>query len=280
MPIQTPLEHTTIHTNGVNLQHGFPEFWYSWRNQIDALAAAGFRLIIPDQRGYNLSDKPKDAAAYNLDEVSADVIGLIDHFGLEKIDLIAHDWGGAAAWWTANKYPERIHGLAVLNVPHHRAFGDALRKSASQRRKSLYMRFFQMKTLPELLIRFGNGMLLARWAFRGTRAFTPEDIRLYQQAWMQPDAATGMLNWYRAGRASKLGSWRITVPTLLIWGKGDFAFSPELAPASIDYCDDGRYVYLDHATHWVQHDAPKEVNRLLIEWLRDGIVSHKGEGKL
>jgi pimeloyl-ACP methyl ester carboxylesterase len=131
--------HTTITTNGVTLHavhsgpeggplaillHGFPEFWYGWRHQIGPLAGAGHRVLAPDQRGYNTSDKPVRVADYALDLLAADVIGLIDAAGAgrARAALIGHDWGGIVAWWAALRYPERIERLAVLNAPHPVAF--------------------------------------------------------------------------------------------------------------------------------------------------------------
>ena len=280
------LEHTTIQTNGINLHvvqagdpngtpiillHGFPEFWYSWRNQIEPLTQAGFRLYMPDQRGYNLSDKPKNVADYNLDTLADDIIGLIDHIGVEKVRIVAHDWGGAAAWWLANRNPDRVEKLAVLNIPHHAVFAKALKTNAKQRRKSLYMMFFQLKGLSELLLKFRGGSTFARWAFgKDNPAFTPEDIEKYKAAWAQPGAITAMLNWYRAIRKYRPQSIRnpkITVPLLLIWGKQDVAFEPNLAADSIRLCTNGELKMIEQASHWVQHEAAEEVNAALLEWL-------------
>jgi pimeloyl-ACP methyl ester carboxylesterase len=284
--MNTSLEHTTVRTNGVALHvvlagpkdgppvillHGFPEFWYGWRHQIDALAAAGLRLIIPDQRGYNLSDRPADAAAYNLDRLADDVIALADYAGAQRIRLVGHDWGGGAAWWTANKFPERVDRLAILNVPHHAAFGRVLKKNAEQRRKVLYMAFFRLPMIPERVCRLAGGRLLQAWAFGSNPVFTPEDRREYRRAWSQPGAMRGMLNWYRAVRQappSRLPTLRITVPTLVIWGKRDQAFVPEAAIESLSLCDDGRLEFIDDASHWVQHEAPERVNALLLDFLR------------
>lgn len=284
--IRTPLENSFIHINGLTLHviqagpedgqpvillHGFPEFWYGWRNQIDALTREGFRLYIPDQRGYNLSDKPKEIEAYSLDVLADDIIGLIDHIGLEKAVIVGHDWGGAAAWWTANKFPERLAKLAVLNIPHHAAFSQALREQPAQRRRSWYMAFFGMATLPELIIRRANWWPLRRWAFGGSKAFTDDDIRMYTKAWSEPHAMTSMLNWYRAIQQAppeRLAGPRIAVETLLIWGEKDPVFKKELAQTSIDLCNDGQLIYIEDASHWVQHEAADEVNELLIDFLR------------
>ncbi|MFW5709094.1 MAG: alpha/beta fold hydrolase [Chloroflexota bacterium] len=282
--IRSPLAHSTIRINGIDMHiveagpldgqpmillHGFPEFWYSWRHQIDALTAGGFRLIIPDQRGYNLTEKPDDITAYCLDRLADDIIGLIDYAGVEKAWVVGHDWGGAAAWWTANKFPERIDRLAVLNIPHHAAFSRALRENPAQRRKSWYMAFFQLPALPEVLISAANGALFARWAFGHSPAFDTNDIRRYKRAWSHPGAVTAMLNWYRAVRQTppeRLESPRITPKTLLIWGRQDQVFEENIAQKSVDLCDDGQLVYIDNSGHWVQHEAAEQVNKLLLDF--------------
>ncbi len=164
-------EATFIHTNGVRLHvvqhgpvdgplvillHGFPEFWYGWRKQIPALAAAGYRVWAPDQRGYNLSDKPTGIDAYTLDQLVADVIGLIDAAGCDKVYLVGHDWGAAVAWWMALKYPQRVIKLVVSNVPHPIVMNRTVRRNFDQLRKSWYIFFFQIPWLPERLIRAGQ----------------------------------------------------------------------------------------------------------------------------
>lgn len=283
--ISTPLEHQAIRVNGVRLHvvtagpedgrpvillHGFPEFWFSWRSQIDALAGAGLRLYIPDQRGYNLSEKPKGVAAYNLDMTAGDIIGLIDHIGVEKALVVGHDWGGAAAWWAATRHPDRLEKLAVLNIPHHKVFRRAVRENPEQRRKVRYMTFFQLPFIPEQMLRRNNWKLLAEMAFGGNPAFSAEDVEHYREAWSQPGAMTAMLNWYRAVRRARpqsAGDERVRVPTLMIWGKKDRVLTPEMAQPSIDLCDDGRLVFIDEASHWVQHEAAEQVNQLLIDWL-------------
>lgn len=279
------LEHTIIRTNGINLHvvqtgaadgkvvillHGFPEFWYGWRNQIDYLAEHGYRVLVPDQRGYNLSDKPAGVAAYNQDQLTADILGLIDATGRDKVCLIGHDWGGAVAWWLAFKHPERLDRLVILNSPHHKIFARALRTSSAQRRKSWYMVFFQTRRLPEWVVRRGNWHWFIRSVFQGSAAFTAEDIEQYRQAWSQPGAMTAMINWYRASRlAPHPADWRVHVPTLLIWGKGDSALGAELAQPSIAMCDQGRLVFIDHASHWVQHEAADQVNHWIGEFLAE-----------
>ena len=282
------MDHQQITTNGVKLHvvqdgpktgrlvillHGFPEFWYGWRRQIPHLAAAGYRVWAPDQRGYNLSDKPVGIAAYTLDELAADVIGLIDAAGQEKACIVGHDWGASVAWWMAAKYPARVERMVVINVPHGSVIAKNLRRNFAQMRKSWYILFFQLPWLPEALAQLRNWNLLAQALRMSSRpgTFTDEDLEAYRQAWSQPRAYTSMLNWYRAVVQRHLTppeSPRITVPTLLIWGAQDRFLAREMAQQSIDLCDDGRLVFVEEATHWVQHEEAERVNELMTSWLR------------
>ena len=280
-----------ISTNGINLHvqtdgsedrppvvllHGFPEFWYGWRNQIPALIDSGFRVIVPDQRGYNLSDKPKGVAAYDIDLLARDVIGLFDHFGIQRARLVGHDWGAVVAWALAIQFPERLEKLAILNVPHPDVMTRFILGNSIQRKKSWYMYFFQLP-FAEWVLRQNNFHNLERSLVGRRGSFTPEDILEYKKAWSQPGALTGMLNWYRAAvRRGLRGAWnparvqvrRVTVPTLMLWGKQDVALSHEMARPSIEACERGELVMFDKATHWVQHDAADEVNQKLIAFLR------------
>ncbi len=282
------LEHHTVTTNGVNLHvaqigpqdgpllillHGFPEFWYGWHAHLQPFAEAGYRVWAPDQRGYNLSDKPRGIAAYQIDTLANDIVGLIDAAGREQAFVVGHDWGAAVAWWLALRHPERVQKLGILNVPHPVVLTSFLRHNLGQLRKSWYIFFFQIPNLPERLIARDN------WAFgvrslkgssrRGT--FSDADLDLYRRAWAQPGAITSMINWYRAivQRPPKLnGSPRIKVPTLVIWGAQDRFLSAALAQPSVDLCDDGRLVMIPEATHWVQHEEVARVNALLQGFLQ------------
>src|SRR5262249_42562150 len=135
----------------VILLHGFPEFWFGWRYQFGALAAAGYRVIAPDQRGYNLSDKPVGVSSYDVDRLADDVIALAVHYSNRPINLIGHDWGAVAAWWTATRHPEKLRRLAVLNCPHPAIWRNAMDNDPVQRRASWYVRAFQVPWLPEAL---------------------------------------------------------------------------------------------------------------------------------
>lgn len=274
-------------TNGVNLHvvmagppdgplvlllHGFPEFWYGWRKQMPALAAAGYHVWAPDQRGYNRSDKPAGVDAYRIDTLAQDIVGLIEASGREQVYLVGHDWGAAVAWWVAGNYPARVKKLAILNVPHPAVMRRAVLEDAEQRQRSWYIFFFQLPWLPEQsLAREGYTNLMR--ALKGSSrrgTFTDDDIAAYRQAWSQPGAVRAMLNWYRAavrGQARPVALGRITVPTLMIWGARDTALSRSMAQPSIELCDNGRLVFLEEASHWVQHEEPAQVNQLLLDFL-------------
>lgn len=288
MEFATTLRHTTIATNGIHLHvvqagpedgplvillHGFPEFWYGWRHQIDALAAAGLRVWIPDQRGYNLSDKPEGVRSYRLDILAHDILGLLDAAGTRQAAIVGHDWGAMVAWWLGIAYPERVTRLSILNVPHPLVFQRTLWRDLDQLRRSWYVFAFQIPGLAERMIRRQNWergiQALVGSGQRGS--FTPEDLDLYREAWSQPGAMTAMLNWYRAiARFPQRipPPARLTMPVLVIWGARDFALSSKMARPSVDLCDYGRLVMFDDATHWVQHDKPAEVSALLTDFLR------------
>ncbi len=290
MPPTAEIEHARIETNGITLHvaqagpadgdlvillHGFPEFWYGWKAQISFLAAQGYRVWAPDQRGYNLSDKPTGIDAYRTSELVADVIGLIDAAGADRVYLVGHDWGAAVAWGVALAHPDRLKKLTILNVPHPRVFYDTLRNNPRQLLKSWYFGFFQIPLLPETLLMVGNATVAAQFLLASShpRTFSDADITQYIRAWQQPGAMKAMINWYRAvvqRQPDMTGDQRVTVPTLIIWGKQDVALTAEMAQASVGYCDDGRLVYFDKATHWVQHDEPQQVNALLAEFLTEG----------
>ena len=187
----------------VVLLHGFPEFWYSWHRQIEPLSAAGFRVIVPDQRGYNLSSKPVGVSSYAMPELVSDVIAIADQLGQRKIFLAGHDWGAAVAWSTALLHPQRVAKLVVLNVPHPSVMRKFLSTRPRQFRRSWYMFFFQLPWLPEALFSAFNFRAGSRSLLRSSRpgTFTAEDLAQYRAAWSQPGAITGMINWYRASFA-------------------------------------------------------------------------------
>jgi pimeloyl-ACP methyl ester carboxylesterase len=283
------MENRFVVTNGIRLHviqagpdsgplliflHGFPEFWYGWRHQIGYFAEAGFRVWAPDQRGYNLSEKPKGVGAYRLDQLAADIVGLIDGAGRQKAFLVGHDWGGVVAWWIAKRSPERLERMVILNAPHGAALRKHLLRSPSQWFKSAYILFLQIPALPEAVARWRRWHLPVRALQRTSRpgTFTAEDLERYRQAWSQPGAYTGMINWYRAmlrRPPDYRAAPRIQVPTLLIWGARDQFLERELAQASIDLCSDGRLIVVEEATHWVQHEEAARVNAWIEAFLRN-----------
>jgi epoxide hydrolase 4 len=260
----------------VVLLHGFPEFWYAWRHQIPALAAAGFRVVAPDLRGYNLSEKPEGVRAYRIEALLGDLEGLIERLGEgeKKAHVVGHDWGGAFAWYAPLFIPERLLSLALLNAPHPLAFRRELRTNAAQRKKSSYVFMFQVPWLPERRIRAGNFAILGKMLRRDPvtpGAFPDEDIRLYKEALAQPGALTAAVNYYRAalrfppkaaGRA-----WPEGLKTLLVWGERDRYLGSGLLEGLDRWVPNLTIERIPDASHWVQADAPEKVNDLLIKFL-------------
>ncbi len=281
------LEHHEVTTNGVRLHvvqagpqdgevtlllHGFPEFWMGWAAQIDALARAGYRVWAPDQRGYNTSDKPRGVDAYSIDILVEDVRGLIEQTGRPRVLLLGHDWGGAVAWLVANRYPQLVSRLVIVNAPHFSVMKHELKTNPAQRRRSAYMLFFRLPCIPELALRAANFKLLEE-ALRSTSrpgSFPDEKLLRYREAWRQPGALTAMLNWYRAlfrpGKR-RVPDPRIRVPTLLIWGVRDPALGADMARPSIELCDNGQIELFDNAGHWILHEEPGRTSALIRRFL-------------
>jgi epoxide hydrolase 4 len=251
------------------LLHGFPEFWYGWRQQIQPLAAAGFRVVAPDLRGYNLSSKPDGVAAYDTGPLAADIRGLVQERGAESALLVGHDWGGTVAWATAMNHPEVVDRLAILNAAHPRKLLQGLHHPG-QLRKSWYFFFFQLPGVPESVVHANHWHFFRNFVDDAHPAYTPEEIDRYVQAWSQPDAATAMINYYRASVRQKNPEAQlrpISAPTLVIWGQRDRYLGPELAePDRDDVPNLDRVERLPDASHWVHHDEAERVNQLLIDF--------------
>ncbi len=256
----------------VVLLHGFPEFWYGWRRQIEPLADAGLRVIVPDQRGYNLSSKPSGVAAYALTELVSDVIAIADQLGQEKIFLAGHDWGAAVAWSTALLYPQRIAKLVVLNVPHPSVMRRFMMKHMLQMLRSWYIFFFQLPYLPEAFFSAFHFLVGARSLLRSSRpgTFSAEDLNQYRTAWSQPGALTAMINWYRAlfRIRAKFPDKTVRIPTRILWGERDAFLLAEMAHESLRYCKDAELFTFANASHWLQHEEPARVSELLIDFFR------------
>jgi pimeloyl-ACP methyl ester carboxylesterase len=256
----------------VVLLHGFPEFWYGWRHQFAPLAAAGYRVVAPDQRGYNLSTHPRGRASYDLDVLADDVLGLVQGLGGRSFSLVGHDWGAAVGWWIATQRPGPLERLVALAAPHPAVWLQTMIDNPEQRKKSWYVKAFRVPWLPEFLLRRRNFQALADALTECSRpeSFIPSDLAKYREAWSMPGALTGMVNWYRAFLAKRptLDSVRrIEIPTLIVWGKDDKFGVPELAERSRALCSQGSVVYLNTG-HFMQHDQPARVNELLLDFLK------------
>lgn len=277
------LEHQYFNTNGVRLHvalagpdhgrlliflHGFPEFWYGWRRQIDFFARLGYRVLAPDQRGYNLSDKPGGIAAYGLDHLARDIVGLIKAVDRERALIVGHDWGAVVAWWLALRHADRVEKLAILNGPHPQVMRRHLLHDAEQRRKSWYIFFFQLPWLPEWRMQKNGWEIAGRALLKTSRpgTFVEADLAEYRAAWSQPGAATAMINWYRAAlrqRLGRTGRALVKMPALMIWGGRDRFLRTELAAASLAQCEHAELLLLENASHWVQHEEAEAVNQRL-----------------
>ncbi len=279
-------EHNYLYTNGVRLHyisegegnlmlmlHGFPEFWYSWRHQITAFSN-NYRVVAPDLRGYNYSDKLQSIQLYSISELVQDIAGIITNLGYEKCILVGHDWGGLIAWYFADQYPKMVEKLIVLNIPHPAKLREGLR-TPQQLRKSWYVFFFQLPFLPELLLRWNNYKAIES-AFINTAinksAFTDEDIQAYKKSAAKPEALTAMINYYRCFVRQTLRSeksWnKLDVPTLMIWAENDTALGKELTYRTEDYVNNLTLKYIPNCSHWVQQEQPELVNQYIADFLQ------------
>jgi len=281
-PDPDAVDHPTGDAPLVVCLHGFPEFWYAWRHQLDALAEAGYRVVAPDLRGYNRSSQPAGVDSYGVSELVGDIRGLIEQLGYAQAAVVGHDWGGLLAWELAIREPTLVRQLVVMNAPHPERFQRQLLQSPRQLAKSWYVFLFQLPWVPERLLQAADyravETLLADTSTPD--AFTDADVRRYKDAMARSGSLSGPINYYRAiaretatrqlrslvpGTASR--SARVTAPTLVIWGEDDPALSIKLLDGLDAWVDDLRIERLPNASHWVQADAPQRVNELLVDFL-------------
>jgi pimeloyl-ACP methyl ester carboxylesterase len=295
-------EHTRIAVGGIELHcvragtgplvlllHGFPECWYSWRHQLGALSPS-HRVVAPDLRGYNLSDKPRGLDAYRIDVLVEDVRALIVAHGAGRVAaLVGHDWGGIVAWAFAMTHPDLLDRLVVMNAPHPSAYARFVRSHPRQLLRSWYMLLFQLPGLPERLFAARNYRAIER-AFVGGAvrpgAFSGEDIAAFKRAAAMPGALTGAINYYRAALRrrdprgllpavrlpwSRRPALRLPVvrtPTLVVWGDDDFVLDRGLTEHLDDFVAAPlEVVHIPRCGHWVQQEAPAEVNARLAAFL-------------
>ena len=264
----------------VILLHGFPDFWYSWQDQIPALADAGYRVVAPDMRGYNRSEKPHGIGGYATDKLVGDITGLIDHFDREQARVVGHDWGGIVAWETAIRHPEAVEELVVMNAPHVGAYRRELGRNSDQWKRSWYAMAFQIPWLPETILGARDAAKVEDLlrATAGPDTFSETDLERCREAAARPGALTSAINYYRSIFRESLsqeltrlfgGDGRdldVDVPTLLLWGEQDDALDVALAEDLGRWVPDLRVERFPEATHWVHHDRPDEVSDEMVEF--------------
>lgn len=295
-----PLTYRTVQTNGVDLEvavaneggarglallvHGFPEHAFSWRHQIPALVEAGYEVWAPNTRGYGNSAKPDAVSAFAIDELLADLAGLIDAAGREQVTLIGHDWGAVQAWMFAIRRVRPIDRLVIMNVPHPACMRRELR-SFRQLRKSWYVFFFQLPWLPEKLSTARNakaiGDAFTNMAVDESR-FPDRVTDVFRENAQRPGAIRSMINYYRAALRGARRSQNeelpvIDTPTLMIWGLEDKALGRETTEGTEEHVSDLTIRYLPGVSHWVQQEAPEVVNTILLAWLQGAAVPEANE---
>lgn len=262
----------------VILLHGFPETWWSWRHQVEPLAAAGFRVVAPDLRGYGESDLH---GPYDLDTTTQDVVRLIDRLGGgAPVALVGHDWGGALAWHLASFHPRCVERLCVLNCPHPALLRTALLGgSRRQMRRSWYMYFFQLPLLPELALTWRGGANVRktmRAVARRREHFTDEELEPARQAMLRPGAARAAVGWYRAAlrdavpwsTKARRGYPQIPAPVTLLWGMADGALGyDDVVPGTERYAPTLTVERFEGVGHFPQVEAPEQVTARLLAWL-------------
>ncbi|XP_056022613.1 epoxide hydrolase 4-like [Ostrea edulis] len=257
------------------LVHGFPEFWYSWRHQLKEFSKE-YRVVAIDQRGYGDSDKPSGIYNYTREKLSQDIKQLIPALGYRNCILVGHDWGGAVVFYFANKYPEMVEKLIVMNAPHGAVMVKELQTSLKQFLMSWYMFFFQMPFLPEFMLEH-DGCSTLNMMFRDAdkkriKNTTQEDIEAYKYTFSKKgNGFNGPLNYYRAALRSPIDKKvfnPIEVPTLIVWGVKDLALNRKLPELSRKYIKDCTIKYVDDASHWVQLDGCEEANKAVWDFIK------------
>jgi epoxide hydrolase 4 len=264
--------------------HGFPQFWFLWREQLADLGE-DHAVYAPDMRGFNLSCKPEDPEAYRMRHLLADVVELINVLELTDLTLVGHDWGGIVSWAFALKHPEMIDRLVIIDAPPPFTWNRDLRESPKQRDAVNYMvELSKPSPEPEEMLAANDFSMMDDIMLRigGREArLSDADRRVYHEAWAQPGALRGGLNYYRAARmgeqvaaggvpeeyAAKITSQTLEVPTLVIWGENDAALLPSLTRGLSEWVPQVRVEIVPGAGHWVPYERPDQVNRLIREFV-------------
>jgi len=269
--------------------HGFPEFWYEWKEQLREFSK-DYLAVAPDLRGYNLSDKPASLEAYRVPALLEDIRGLADHFREgKKFILVAHDWGGALAWGFAMAHPEYLEKLIIINAPHPVIFQKLLASDPDQQQASQYMFLLRSPRAEEELSANGCAFLvqIVLGELLKSGKFTEADKDAYLKAWSQPGALTGGLNYYRANEVgppappqvereigTSAGKFRldpalavVRVPTLVIWGEQDIALTVKNLDGLEKFVPQLTVKRVPDGSHWVIHEKPAEVNAYIRAFL-------------
>lgn len=304
--VTEPWRHETVKVNGVRLHyatmgegqvilflHGFPEFWYAWKDQLPFFGKS-HQAVAVDMRGYNLSEKPKQIEDYAVPLLVADIKALLDHLNKgKKAILVAHDWGGAIAWTYAAMHPDTLEKLVIINAPHPNVFSREMRENPKQQQASSYMNFFRSAEA-EAMLMANDFERLSAAVFGGTNkpdAFTEQDKKRYKEAWGQPGALTGGLNYYRAAQLgpppstqaekqtaekaeksqkpalSQLPDLIIRIPTLVIWGEKDTALLTGNLDGLDKYATHLTIKRIPNGSHWVIHEEPELINKTILDFL-------------
>jgi len=263
--------------------HGFPEFWYEWKNQLIEFGR-DYQAVAPDMRGYNLSSKPGDVGQYRMKYLVEDLRALAEHLGQKKFFLIGHDWGGAVAWAYPLYYPDHLEKLIIINAPHPVVFSRELRENPAQQKASQYMLMFRSPQAEEILSSNNYAELVRAVLSDGLKQgyFREEDRKIYVEAWSQPGALSGGLNYYRAARAGPPSgedgqttskspkdpsSLIVKVPTLVIWGERDQALLTGNLQGLDQYVSNLTIRRIPDGSHWVIHEKPALVNAYIREFI-------------
>jgi len=264
----------------VVLLHGFPDTWHCWHGVIPALVKQGYFVVAPDMRGYNLSDKPKNVSDYYLNVLAADVKELIEKYYKKTAVVVAHDWGGVVAWHFAERYPEMLEKLVILNAPYAKAYAKELKKNKRQLLASWYIFFFQIPYLAQNLISYAPQKAVETFfVTKNKNALNPEAKELLASAYVQDGALPAMINYYKglvrsrlfpaprkAGETRKERPAKLQTPTLVLWGQDDVALVPQLAMCG-EWVEKLQVTYIPNCSHWVPIEAPEIIAREVIKFI-------------
>ena len=259
--------------------HGFPEFWKSWKHQISFFSKK-FKVVALDMRGYGETERPIQVGEYRIEKLARDVTELIDSLGQKKATVVGHDWGGAVAWATAMMNPSFVEKLIVMNAPHPAIVQRNAFRNYAQMQKSWYMFFFLLEKAPEKVLSSNNFEILKHMfeiSIKRKDRFSLSDIEEYVSSWSKEGGITGGLNYYRANLNEEfwgnLGESipfpKIKIPTLQIWAEDDMFLGKELAEGTKEFVVDVPFSLkvIPNCGHWVQQEAPEEVNQIMEEFL-------------